>query len=92
MARLLEHGGDGCAAGHLEDSPVLAAARARKLQVLRLLLLNELVENGAEEAWRGGYGRSTGGQETVSSQLIDRAAELTTKVKAKALKARVCRM
>lgn len=51
MARLLEHGGDGCAAGHLEDSPVLAAARARKLQVLRLLLLNELVENGAEEAW-----------------------------------------
>lgn len=67
MARLLEHGGSACAAGPDLDSPVLAAARARKLQVLRLLLLNELVETGAEN------------EEVVSMQLIDKAAELTSK-------------
>lgn len=67
MARLLEHGGSACAAGQDLDSPVLVAARARKLQVVRLLLLNDLVETGAEN------------EEVVSAQLIDKAAELTSK-------------
>eukprot|EP00434_Breviolum_minutum_P031175 symbB.v1.2.027570.t2/scaffold2838.1/size69213/11 len=67
MARLLEHGGSACAAGQDLDSPVLAAARARKLQVVRLLLLNDLVETGAEN------------EEIVSTNLIDKAAELTSK-------------
>lgn len=69
MARLLEHGGSASHAGQHMDSPILAAARARKLQVLRLLMLGDLGENGIDS------------EETTlhSQQLIDKASELTAK-------------
>eukprot|EP00439_Symbiodinium_sp_Y106_P075562 s549_g15.t1 len=69
MSRLLEHGGSASHAGQHMDSPILAAARARKLQVLRLLMLGDLGENGIDS------------EETTlhSQQLIDKASELTAK-------------
>jgi len=65
MSRLLAHGGNASLPGLQLDSPALAAARARKLQVLRMLMgLGEEKESVAE---------------ALGTKLIDKMAEMVAK-------------